>query len=65
MGGEREQPPAGFKDSAAPHGLAAERTVPMTGAPAPDESEAVLEGKVLQMRTRCGCPQALLDLLFI
>ena len=55
----------GFKDAAALHGLATERTVPVTVTATPDEGEAALEGKVLQTRTRRGCPQALMDSLSI
>lgn len=65
MGGKKEQPPAGFKDAAALEGLATERTVPVTVTATPDEGEALLGRKVLQTRTRRGCPQALMDSLSI
>lgn len=56
MGGKKEQPPAGFKDAAALHGLATERTVPVTVTATPDEGEALLGGESPPDKDPAGLP---------
>ena len=48
----------GFKDAAALHGLTTGRTIPMAVTPPHPQTrvKSVLEQKVLQRRTRPGCP---------